>query len=921
MGTQSFRFSRWVVTHSGAVVLLALLISAALAVPFLTMEPEGSASQEPEGEIFDARDLANERFAAPGYDIPMIVEARGGDMLLREPLLELYENSEALRNDPEVGPKLYSYFDRRFGVEVEGLYTLADAIDDALRAQGIDGLEDADDDDVKAVGTEIIDAAGPVRLFLSGDSARDPDTGEWVVPAFAFGRRVGDDEAVGGPPAGTVLGVDDTTKEEFNREVERVVRGDEDHYELWGVALDVNLTSAEQGEAAGPFIGFTVLAVLLVVGLVYRSYWPVAISGGALALMIVWLRGIANLVGMEQDQILALIVPIAMISFGIDFAFHSFGRYAEERTKGERPRGALTVGLAGVLGALVLALASDTAAFLSNTAAGIQSIVQFGFAASFGLLSAFVMLGVVAPLVLMRIDERVGEAPKGWGTRIVSVTGALLAAGMAMAAVLLSVFIAPPVGVAMIAVYLVLFLLLPALVAGRRGRRSSATATQAPKGPSRASMLAGNGVARVARHRRVVVPAVVAVTAVCAYFAVQVPAQFDVEDFFNPSSRFVVGLDKLDEHGGEGAGEPAIVYVEGDLTDPAAVEAMSRFRDDVRSLDTPALARADDGGVRMSPNVIDVLEDVAADSEASAAVAEETGVRITDNDRDGYPDRQAQVAAVFSTALENDLPVEDGQAVLAADEVGTMLWQSDDGDRQAAKFEVFVAGSREQETIALAQEEMQPLIDDFEAELQAVASDARVVLTGPPIERQASFDAINRALRVSLPIAIVICLILTAVVMRSLRYAVVTIIPIILVVAWLYAFMYAFGFNVNIVTATIGAISIGIGIDYAIHFVMRYREEMVGARSRDEALRASGASTGMALVGSALSSVVGFAILALAPMPLFASYGLLTAVMIVMALAASLLVLPSMVAMVTPGPVDQPPEGRSSREPATETSA
>ena len=59
-------------------------------------------------------------------------------------------------------------------------------------------------------------------------------------------------------------------------------------------------------------------------------------------------------------------------------------------------------------------------------------------------------------------------------------------------------------------------------------------------------------------------------------------------------------------------------------------------------------------------------------------------------------------------------------------------------------------------------------------------------------------------------------------------------------------------------------------------------------------METAGAGTGEALVGSALSSIVGFAILALAPMPMFASYGLLTAIMIMLALCASLLVLPSL---------------------------
>ena len=71
------------------------------------------------------------------------------------------------------------------------------------------------------------------------------------------------------------------------------------------------------------------------------------------------------------------------------------------------------------------------------------------------------------------------------------------------------------------------------------------------------------------------------------------------------------------------------------------------------------------------------------------------------------------------------------------------------------------------------------------------------------------------------------------------------------------------------------------------------------AGDRLHAVRRAAEGTGLALVGSALSSVVGFLILALAPMPLFASYGLLTAVMITLALTATLLVLPSLLVAVT----------------------
>ena len=135
--------------------------------------------------------------------------------------------------------------------------------------------------------------------------------------------------------------------------------------------------------------------------------------------------------------------------------------------------------------------------------------------------------------------------------------------------------------------------------------------------------------------------------------------------------------------------------------------------------------------------------------------------------------------------------------------------------------------------------------------------------------------------------------------MRSLRYAVVTVIPVGLVVAWLYALMYLIGFSLNAVTATIGAISIGVGIDYSIHMTERFREELRRASTNIQALRRAAGGTGAALMASAVSSIAGFAILGFAPMPVFASFGFLTAIMIFLALAASLMVLPSLLLLVT----------------------
>ena len=69
----------------------------------------------------------------------------------------------------------------------------------------------------------------------------------------------------------------------------------------------------------------------------------------------------------------------------------------------------------------------------------------------------------------------------------------------------------------------------------------------------------------------------------------------------------------------------------------------------------------------------------------------------------------------------------------------------------------------------------------------------------------------------------------------------------------------------------------------------------------EELTPTAAAGTGVALAGSAASSVIGFGVLSFAPMPMFSTYGILTSTMIFMAAGASLLVLPSLLMLAAPG--------------------
>ncbi|MEM8747135.1 MAG: efflux RND transporter permease subunit [Actinomycetota bacterium] len=908
----SLRLAGALSDHLGRVLIAVGVITAVLIVPFLTMAPTESASTEPSGDVFTARDRIDDRFVSDVHVMFAIAEHESGDLLRSEPLTELLETNEALRDDPVLGPDLLRYYDEEADADVVGIISLPELVDRELReTQGI-GVADATDDQVKVAGATLIDRYGERSdiLGISAESTRD-DGGDWIVPAINY-PVLSDNEALGFGNVSVNLG-GDTDVEEYDRSLQEVLRT-ADGFQVNGVAIDVNLTSEEEGAVAGPFIGFTILAALLIVGLTFRSYWVLATVSVAFLILLVWLKGVSNLIGLKDDLVLSLIVPIAMVSFGVDFAFHAIGRYRESRSEGLSSAPAIVAGLAAVSSALVLALISDSVAFLSNVSAGIESIVGFGIGAAIALASAFLLLGVVTPLVVARIETDVAAPTPSRSVAARRVGAAIGAASMTMGSVLLLVFVLPWLGVILSVLTAVAVLGVPYVVARRRrGDRPAVGSLPATDAESKLAAPVGRTIAAIARRPVPVLGSALLITAGAATLAVQVPAEFDVQDFFSADTDFVVGLDQLDVHVGDRGGEPADLYIEGDLADPEALALVAGRIDEIRALDTPSLARDDDGSVDVGTGVFEVFDATWESPVMVGLVESQTGVALTDADGNGIPDTREQVTALIGVASQTGVPIDTERLSMTPDDVSTAvsLDGSENGDA-ATVLRMNVVDSRAQQSVAAAKADLDPIADAISDDLGGTFAQ----VTGSPFVREASLDATNRALQVSLPIAVLLCLIVSSVFLRSIRYGLASVVPILMVVAWLYAFMELAGYAINLVTATIAAVSIGIGIDFAIHYIVRYREELERHGSRDTAIRISGEGTGLALVASAASSAVGFAILSLAPMPLFASYGLLTALMIVMALVATLAVLPSLLTVLTkdtePGsgeaePVDDQP--------------
>ena len=128
--------------------------------------------------------------------------------------------------------------------------------------------------------------------------------------------------------------------------------------------------------------------------------------------------------------------------------------------------------------------------------------------------------------------------------------------------------------------------------------------------------------------------------------------------------------------------------------------------------------------------------------------------------------------------------------------------------------------------------------------------------------------------------------------------AVITTTPIFIVIIWLYGLIEIAGYGLNMVTVAIAAMSLGVGIDYVIHVVERFREEQEKGHDTITSIGIVGGASGLALFGSALSDIGGFLVITQSSMGFFSTFGLFCAIMIGLSLIASMILAPSLIGII-----------------------
>ena len=267
--------------------------------------------------------------------------------------------------------------------------------------------------------------------------------------------------------------------------------------------------------------------------------------------------------------------------------------------------------------------------------------------------------------------------------------------------------------------------------------------------------------------------------------------------------------------------------------------------------------------------------------------------RLQDPVLDGY---MAQAEAgepsgynlLLTWSLENETGVETTKSLLARDGAQTVLsFQADTLDWAAT---VDLAESIEASLDLLSEEAG----DGFELRLSGRAL----------INAQTTADVATASVQSTGIVAVVILFMLVSIhtvrnqndLKEGVQRGVVSWIPLMMVVVWVYGIMGYTGYNINSQTVTIGALSLGLGVDYAVHFTTRLEEEAAHQPLAHpvEWVAKSTATTGRAMAGAALTTAGGFAVLNLSALLPLRLFGQAFVVAITLALLTSLLILPAL---------------------------
>ena len=188
--------------------------------------------------------------------------------------------------------------------------------------------------------------------------------------------------------------------------------------------------------------------------------------------------------------------------------------------------------------------------------------------------------------------------------------------------------------------------------------------------------------------------------------------------------------------------------------------------------------------------------------------------------------------------------------------------------------------------------------DDIENNL--LAEDETVRLTGISVLYNNVLQSLYQSQILTLGSVFICILLMLVVLFKRLSLALIGTLPNIFTAFFILGSMGLLGIPLDIMTITIAAISIGIGVDYAIHYIHRYKKEIHKGAQHSEAISTVQTTVGKALYYTSITIMLGFIVLVTSNFVPSIYFGMFTSLAMVISLLATFTIIPTLLNIFRP---------------------
>jgi len=374
----------------------------------------------------------------------------------------------------------------------------------------------------------------------------------------------------------------------------------------------------------------------------------------------------------------------------------------------------------------------------------------------------------------------------------------------------------------------------------------------------------------VLKKTMIIIIASIFVTTLMVLGAIQVETTFDMNDFLpegNESMKLWMDIEEIFPYSSE---TQEFILIEGNV---ATIETLIGIDQTYNNLKDDTYVTKNPSGDPKEASILSLIR---------KAIKENTSIRKEFNiNPNGIPHTNLDVVRIYDYLYTHDVYQIEARSVL---HFNGEIYDS-------TIIRIYTSIVYSEENIVNTNEQMKILYSELNQDMVNYGYTESIV-TGYSSSLFTVLQSMTDSQIISTFISIILAALVLIIVFKNPILGLIAILPVTICMIWIVGTIFYLGYSFNIMTIMVTSLTIGIGIDYAIHSTQRFRLTADISGNIEKAINETIRHTGSALFIAAITTAAGFGILILAPMPPEQQFGIITSMTIIYSYITSIIVLP-----------------------------